>query len=531
MRKTLPFMLMGCLAACGPTQGGTGTNGQNGAQGPEGPQGPQGLQGAPGPQGTPGQPGPKGDPGTSTAGDSSLSSISPPSVLGVRPVTVVITGVGSHFKAGTTKVDFGDPAITSKVTVGSTTNLSVALTLAPNAMIGAHNVTVTTPGAGMAGADEQLTLQGGLTVEASLYSELPAGMTSAPNVPQGGLVTVQLRNLDYRNNPFDPATVRPTGGMQTLLALASPPSPYLNSTTYSNLGLVDALAPAGTGLGMTLSTLTPLGTPVQFVSDPKDPNAPQVTATTPVVLNAGATVGNQMIVANGRTVLYKFTAPADNYVTQLTMSVLGSGLLGGVTAAPRVQGQMAPNSGRFADGLPIDTSATVSGGMLQGRNTLLYMPKIGDYYFAVFTDNLSGSTNHSYSMLAKAALGTSVSIKEPAGGDSPASPVATVTLDKYYYATDGALDTLGDVDYVVFTANKTGRVYATVQNGTGARIGVGIYAVDCKTVVDSLTVSPASPPPGAMSQETTVTMGTQYCVRIAGTSTGAYQLQLAQDLP
>ena len=84
--------------------------------------------------------------------------------------------------------------------------------------------------------------------------------------------------------------------------------------------LVDALATAGTGLGMTLSTQTPLGTAVQFVSDPKDPNAPQVTATTPVVLNAGATVGNQLIGANYRTVLYKFTAPADNYVTQLTLS-------------------------------------------------------------------------------------------------------------------------------------------------------------------------------------------------------------------
>ena len=35
---------------------------------------------------------------------------------------------------------------------------------------------------------------------------------------------------------------------------------------------------------------------------------------------------------------------------------------------------MAPTSGRFADGLPIDTSATVVTGMLQGRSTLLYMP-------------------------------------------------------------------------------------------------------------------------------------------------------------
>jgi len=528
MRRTLPVLLMGCLAACGPTQGGSGVNGQNGAQGEPGPAGPAGPQG---PAGSPGATGPKGDPGTSTV-DSSLSSITPSAVLGVRPVTVTITGVGSHFKAGTTVVDFGDPAVTvAKLSVGSATNLSVTLNLAPSAVIGAHNVTVTTPGAGPAGANEQLVLQGGLTVQASLYSELPAGVMAAPTVPQGGLVTVQLRNLDYRDNPFDPATVRPTGGVASLLALAMPPTPLLNTTTYGNLGLVDALATAGTGLGMTLSTQTPLGTAVQFVSDPKDPNAPQVTATTPVVLNAGATVGNQLIGANFKTVLYKFTAPADNYVTQLTLSGLGAGLLGGVTAAPRVQGYMAPTSGRFADGLPIDTSATVVAGMLQGRNTLLYMPKIGDYYFAVFTDNLSGSTTHSFSMLAKTTIGTAVSLKEPSGGDTSTLPVATVMLDKYYYATDGAIDAAGDTDYVKFTSAKSGRVYATVQNGSGARIGVGIYAADCSTVVDSNAVLPALPPPGAASQETAVTMGTQYCLRVTGPAAASYQLQLAQDLP
>jgi hypothetical protein len=530
MRRTLPLLLLGCLAACGP-QTGTGVNGQNGAQGEPGPAGPAGPQGPQGAPGTPGAQGPKGDPGTSST-DSSLSSITPSAVLGVRPVTVTITGVGSHFKAGTTIVDFGDPAVTvTKLNVGSPTNLSATLNLAPTAVIGVHNVTVTTPGAGPAGANEQLVLQGGLTVQASLYSELPAGVMTAPTVPQGGLVTVQLRNLDYRDNPFDPLTVRPAGGVASLLALAMPPMPFLNTTTYGNLGLVDALATAGTGLGMTLSTQTPLGTAVQFVSDPKDPNAPQVTATTPVVLNAGAPVGNQMIAGSYKTVLYKFTAPADNYVTQLTLSALGAGLLGGVTAAPRVQGYMAPTSGRFADGLPIDTSATVATGMLQGRNTLLYMPKIGDYYFAVFTDNLSGSMTHSFSMLAKTALGTAVSLKEPAGGDTSASPVATVMLDKYYYATDGAIDAAGDTDYVKFTSAKSGRVYATVQNPSGARIGVGIYAADCSTVVDSLDVLPELPPPGAASQETAVTMGTQYCLRISGQAAAAYQLQLAQDLP
>jgi hypothetical protein len=462
-------------------------------------------------------------------GSPSLSAIIPAAVLGVRPVTVTVSGVETHFKTGTTVVDFGDTAITAVVSVGSATNLSLALTIGQGAVIGPHTLTVSTPGAGVAGAPEVVTLTGGLTVQASLYSELPAGVVTTPSVPQGGLITVQLRNLDYQYNPFDPATVHPIGGLVSLLALASPPTPFLNTTTYGNLGLVDALATPATGLSMTLSSVTPLGTAVRYVSDPKDPNAPKVVATTPVVLNAGAGVNNQTIAAANGTVLYKFTTPADNYVTQLNLSGLGAGLLGGVMAAPRVQGYMAPTTGRFADGLPIDTSATVVTGMLQGRNTMLYMPKAGDYYFAVFTNNLSGSATHTYTVKAKTTAGTAVSLKEPMGGDTATSPVAMVTLSQYYYATDGAIDTFGDADYIKFTAAQTGRVYATVQTPNGAAVGVGLYASDCTTVIDAAAVLAAMP--GAASQETAVTMGVTYCAKVTGPVVTPYQLQLSQDLP
>ena len=428
MRRTLSFALVGFLTACGATQGSVGQEGNQGATGAAGATGATGATGAQGPAG------PKGDPGTPGSGTSataSLTAIIPSAVLGARPVTVTITGVDTHFKAGSTTVDLGDTAIVaSNLNVGSPTNLTVTLTMAQTAVIGAHTLTVKTVGGGTAGADEVVTLTNGLTVQASLYSELVAGALTPPSVPQGGLVTVQLRNLDYQQNPFAPATVRPVGGLVALPALASPPTPLLDSTTYGNLGLVDALATAGTGLAVTLSSLTPLGTTVRYVSDPKDPNAPKVVATTPVVLNAGAGVDNQSIGAVKGTVLYKFTTPADNYVTQLTMSNLGTGLRGGIVAAPRVQGYMAPTTGRFAEGLPLDTSVTVVAGALQGRNTVLYMPKAGDYYFVVFTSNLSGSVTHTYTMKAKTLTGTAVSLKEPMAGDTATSrwpPSTSVT--------------------------------------------------------------------------------------------------------
>jgi hypothetical protein len=394
---------------------------------------------------------------------------------------------------------------------------------------------VTTAGAGTGGANEVVTMQSGLIVDATLYSELPQGVAAAPMVAQGGLTTVQLRNLDYRENPFDPLSVRPAGGIVWLLALTNPPATILNPTTYGNLALVDALAPKASGLAMELSSMSPLGTPVLYVSDPMDPLAPQVTATTPSVLNAAQPVGNQVFNTTP-TVLYKFTSPADNYVTQILLNNLGIGLLPGVGGTPRVLGYMAPTTGRFADGLPFDTSNTVVMGALTARNVMMLMPKMGDYYFALFTENLSTSAAHTYTIEVKTAIATAQTLKEPPGGDSAGTPLATITPNGPYYSTNGAIDSVGDVDYIKVVAPKMGRLYASVQTPSTGKIGVGIFAMDCTTVVDNAAMVPT---PGAASQEAAVSAGTTYCVKVAGPATPPvnppftypYQLQISQDLP
>jgi hypothetical protein len=250
-------------------------------------------------------------------------------------------------------------------------------------------------------------------------------------------------------------------------------------------------------------------------------------ANTPAVLNAGQPVGSQKIASPVSTVLYKFTTPADNYVTQLSLTMLGTGLVPPAATAPRVIGNLAPTTGRFADGLPLDTALNISGGMVVGRDTMLYMPKMGDYYFVLYTEDLSGSASHTYTIVARTALGTALSLKEPAAGDSAALPVATVTLDKNYYAVDGAVDTVGDIDYIKFTANVDGRVYATVQSSSNVKLSVGVYDMNCATI-------PANPNPtqavGSATQEYVVSKGAQYCVRVTGAAATPYQLQLAQDL-
>lgn len=445
-----------------------------------------------------------------------------------RAATLAISAVGSHFKAGTTTVTFNDVnVVATKVDVGSATNLRVQVALTAQALMGPHDVTVVTPGALTGGAEERLVLQGGLTVQPTLFPDLQSGMTTAATAPQGGLTQVLVRNLDYRSNPFDLDTTRPISGVALPLGLLTPPMVTINATTFGTLAIVDALAPVG-GLSVGLASTNPLGQTVQFASDPADTRATQVTARLPVVLNAAAGVTNQKIATPNSTVLYKYTSPADNYVATLSLSTIGTGLLGGVSAAPRVLGYQAPTTGRFAEGFPLDTSATVSmpSMTLVGRNVAVYLPKAGDNYFVLYPDNLTGSDNHTYTLTLNAGAGTAVSLVEPVTPDTTTSPLTAVTLDKHYYATDGQIDVAGESDYIRVLPGKSGPIYASVSTNTGAMIGIGLYAMNCTTPINTSGLRIAQ---GASSQEEMVTAGNQYCVRISGPVKTSYQLVLTQD--
>jgi hypothetical protein len=253
-----------------------------------------------------------------------------------------------------------------------------------------------------------------------------------------------------------------------------------------------------------------------------------VSARTPIALNAGAGVTNQAIGAANSTALYKYTSPADNYVATLSLSGLGAGLLPVLAAPPRIIGNLAPTTGRFAEGYPIDSSPTVAGAMLTARNSTLYLPKAGDYYIALYTDNLTGSPAHSYTLTLKAAAATKVSLVEPPTPDSAASPVASISVNTPFYAVDGAIDFVGDVDYVRFQPGSSGRIYAAAATATNSNIAVGLYAMDCIT---PLGIAASRTAQGASSQEEAVTMGNVYCARVSGPDLTAYQLTISQDLP
>lgn len=516
MQRTLFGLLaVGLFVGCTPGQ-----------TGPTGPVGPTGATGATGMMGVQGPPGTGGG---GTAGDAaSLSALSPMQVAAGRTVTLMVSGVGSHFKTGMTTLTFGDMGIkVIKVEVGSATNLRATVEVTGQALLGAKNVTVTTTGAAMGGTDEVLVLQGGLLVQATLLAEIPSGQQVASTVPQGGLAMIRYRNLDYRENPFDLMNTRPSLGAAMPYGVTVPTMGFVDSTTYSGLNLIDALAPAG-GLMVGISTLTPIGQTVMYLSDSQDTKAAQVTARMAAALTAGAGLTNQSIAANFQTALYKLVSPADNYVAQLRLDNLGTGLLGGAVAAPRVIGYQAPTTGRFAEGMPLDTSATIVGATLQARNGVVYLPKAGDYYFALYTDNLMGSMDHKFQITPKYVAGTVTQIKEPMVSDTPAQPIATLTLDKSYYATDGMIDDAMDVDYIKIMPSRTGRVYVSAATASGAALGVGLFDMNCVNAIGFAGMRTAA---GASSQEEAVTMGNTYCIKVTGAAKTAYTLVVTQDLP
>jgi hypothetical protein len=293
--------------------------------------------------------------------------------------------------------------------------------------------------------------------------------------------------------------------------------------------LVDALPPAG-GLQVGLTSQTPLGQALSFISDPSDARAPQVTARTPIALNDKSDSTNQSIPGPSQTTLYKFSTPADNYIVLTRLHTLGSALRFGAISPPRVIGQTAPTTGRFAEGLPFDTSRSIDMmGLLVAHNFLTYVPKGGDVYFAVYTDNLTGSANHSYTILPKRVVGAAISVKEPTTPDTPANPLLkNLTIDKAFYGADGMIEDASDADYITFRPATNGTLYFAATGPSGGQLSVQLLDMNCTAPVGVNGMRMAS---GAAAQEETVSSAVTYCLKVAGQAKTPYTLILTQDIP
>lgn len=484
MRTQHGLVLLSLLAACG----------GDGAQGPAGPAGPTG----PGP--TP-----------------ALSLLVPNTSFPARAVSLQIPGVATHF-AKTSTIDFGDAAITvTSVTAGSTALLLAQVQVGAAAKLGAHDVTVTTKGAGAGGADEKVTLKGAFSIGPSLIADSSGNLK---NNPQGGFLEFSLSNADSLANPFPQAAGAVSlGGGAKVVGVVSP-----TSARFAGTALLDATYAVGNATP-TITTVNGVGAALTYTLDPADPNLPKVVARAPTALTLGAALATESIAvpAVGRTTsnsLYKFTSPADNHVAVISVNATGFQMQG------TTQGIVAGSDGKFSAGQLFLAS---SNGLTQ--TGLAYLPKGGDQYLALFNSFLSGGNGTEYGLTVRTGAASSISTKEGSTPDSPGAPVATVTTSAAY-STDGAFETFADTDYVLLKPTKSGRLYVLVSaddfsSGGGMSPQIQFLAADCTTT------QPV--PPRTVMNELAVTAGTTYCAALRNTNQAdryprSYKLVVSQEL-
>jgi hypothetical protein len=139
-----------------------------------------------------------------------ITSVMPQSAeQGQNHLDVAITGQSTHFVAGTTAVTFSGTGITvNRTAVTDATHASANINIAPDAVIGARNVTVTT-------AAEIVTLNNAFTVRTPTAPGLPPDpATIAPPLPQLTSFSAATAFLYKGSNPIQTGvgagTINPT---------------------------------------------------------------------------------------------------------------------------------------------------------------------------------------------------------------------------------------------------------------------------------------------------------------------------------
>lgn len=429
-------------------------------------------------------------------GGTASATISPLQMFAGREGVLEIAGKDTHFGAGST-VAFDDREIAAgMIEVIGPDRLRVPIRSGEGAKLGAHEVTVTTPGAGASGGDERVVAQGFTLMKSMAYEVSGA----APSVVQGGVVSLTLANLDELN-PF----AMGLAGGETSRTIGMG---MLTEKRYVGGFLADPLAPVGSTLRAVLTGPDAMGKSIKYLTDPADPGAPQVTARAPTALTLGVAKSGESIPVPMRTNLYKFTTPAADHVVTMTYTGVGTPLtLAGII------GVLTPASGRLADG-----SLHVASKNSDVYTAVGVAAQAGDQYLITLPGNLSGASVYTYTLTVRSAAGKRISLLEPAMPDNQARPLADIpNLDMPYFGTDGAIDGTGDgdVDFIRFKASKTGRVYVHTANNLNSPPYLDLYAMTCTGMAMATGSS------GGL--EANVTAGTGYCVRVSGFAPRRYQ--------
>jgi hypothetical protein len=342
------------------------------------------------------------------------------------------------------------------------------------------------------------------------------------SAPRGGLVDFAVRSVDA-DNPFGSAPPFVASGAIAIRFTEIAPA------RLTGTALVDPLAPLGP-LRLELLARNARGELVSYASASDDPLAPVVTpARDSRRLTPGVAEPNEAIAAPRQSNLYAAAVPNDDQVFVLTFANVGSALR--TISGTRLVGAAAPTSGKFAHGHLFETTFEGALGSRVAAGLLRRGKDAGDAWFAIHASDLSGgATNYTYSVKLALAKPMLFSAREPEVPDTAQSPLAVLELDGPAYAMDGAIERADDVDFVIFTPKKDGRVFVTATPiGASSPLEIAIFGND-PGVANCTAILPGGL--GTTQAEVKATAGTPYCARVSsqGRVVTGYHLVVTPEL-
>lgn len=416
-----------------------------------------------------------------------------------RDIELQIIGTGTHFDSSST-LDFGDSAISAESRALSPINLAAKVHVGSDARLSLHDVSVHTPAQGAA-SEETVALANAFTVEASLRAETTGAIS---NLLPGGLANLSLLNLDYRDAPFSSSAVGIVDGPRLLRLNGA------SAYRYGWLGLVDARLPPGP-LPVTLRSTSPLGSEVRYQLDQRDDSTPRVASREAAVLSPGVEVSGEGLSAPLQANLYRISVTDPGSILMLQFQNVGIGLrFNGPTFA------WAPPDGRFLSGEVIP-SPSPDGTTF---TSLALLPDRGEHYLSVFAPDYSGNaTEYSYGITSYVAMADTLELREPSPPDSADSPLATADLTSPLQSTHGELSNASDVDYILVTAPRPGKIYVQAMGSPLLAVRIEIMQKDCRSPVASLR---------AFQNQFTAAASNTYCVVLRSATSTPYRLLLMQ---
>lgn len=358
--------------------------------------------------------GPAGKDGADGSGDPSVSAVFPTEAFLGHTLDVSLAGSGTAWTDATT-VSFSDEKIkVNKITAASGTGLVVNVTIAPDAAIGADDITVTD-------TTSTETFKGAFKVIS------PLRVTPTGSQAQGSIISIHARNLDFAT-PFDTTSTGDgffTPLEYTNLTLTAPSGTSAKLDNVSEYAVdyrlfVDVTAPAGDADVVVKSG--PAGDLDVFPY----PSAFQIAARAPQAATAAAAASGQITNA-GDSALFSYTAAdATVRLVDLTLSSTDA------DAAPAAY--FLPKSGKFAE-------------LITAGDIFTQIFSSTDPVYAVVVDQ-GGYGGYTVKGTITEASITTHAEKEPNDDQAAADTNGAVTLP---YVVQGASLTAADEDWIAVT--------------------------------------------------------------------------------